>query len=56
MTHFFPPKALQLQKRHLYQGMFKPHTLKIRKLICHMNKMVEYLEYLLYFWQYQAFI
>ena len=32
-THFFPPKALQLQNIYLLRGMLKHRGTKIRELI-----------------------
>ena len=45
-THFFPPKALQRQKRYLPRGLFKPCDSKILKFICRINETVDYLEHL----------
>ena len=44
ISHFFPPKAFQLQKRYLRRGLYKPCDTKIQYLICWIDDMVEYLE------------
>ena len=49
MTHFFPPKALQLQKSYLLRGLFKPRYSKIFNLIYHTNNIVYYLYHFLSF-------
>ena len=43
-SHFFPPKALQLQKRYLRRGLYKHQDTKIRYYICCIDKMVYNLE------------
>ena len=48
-THLLPPKVLQRQIRYLLRGLFKPWEYKIRKFICWVNEMVDYLEDLLPF-------
>ena len=45
-TRFFPPKALQLQKKYLCQGLFKPRDFKIREFIFCINNIFKYLEHL----------
>ena len=42
--HLLPPKALQLQKRYLRRGLYKPHDTKIRYFIIRVNKMVDHLK------------
>ena len=44
IIHFFPPKALQRQKRYQRRGIYKPHGTKIREFIYRIDDMVEYLE------------
>ena len=44
ISHFFPPKALQRQKRYLRRGMYKPRVTKIRYLISHIDNIFEYLK------------
>ena len=44
ITHYFPPKALQRQKRYLWRELYKPRYTKIRYLICRIDRMVEYLK------------
>ena len=49
ISHFFPPKSLQHQKRYLRRGMYKPCNTKILDFICSIDKMVDYLENLSHF-------
>ena len=44
MSHFFPHKSLQRQKRYLRRDLYNPHGTKIRDSICRIDKMVEYLD------------
>ena len=44
ISHFFPPNALQLQKRYLGRGMYKPCDTKIWHFICRIDNMVKYLD------------
>ena len=44
ISHFFPPKALQIQKRYLQRGLYKPRGTKIQEFVSQIDKMVEYLE------------
>ena len=44
-SHFFPPKALQLQKRYFYWGIFNPWDDKIYKLIYWVRDIVEYIDH-----------
>ena len=44
ISHFFPPKSLQRQKRYLRRGLYKPSGTKIRDFICRINEIVEYLD------------
>ena len=44
ISHFFPPKALQRQKRYLRRGLYKPCKTKIQDFIYWIDDMVEYLE------------
>ena len=46
ITHLFPPKALQCQKRYLRRGVYKYYK-KNQNFICRVEEMVEYLEKLL---------
>ena len=41
---FFPPEALQIHKRYLRRGLYNPRGTKIQEFVCHIDKMVEYLE------------
>ena len=43
ISHIFPPKALQRQKRYLRRGVYKSCDTNIRYFICHIDKMVNYL-------------
>ena len=43
IARFSPPKALQLQKRYLQRGLYKPCDTKIREFVCHIDNTVEYL-------------
>ena len=52
---FFPPKELQLQKRYILQGIFKPQDVKIQEFICWVNYIVEYLYDFLLFGHNQGF-
>ena len=40
-THFFPSKALQLQKRYLHQVLYNPQEQNIREFICPVNETVD---------------
>ena len=40
ISHFFPPKALQCQKRYIRRVLYKPCEANIRKLICRINKII----------------
>ena len=44
ISHFFPPKALQRQKRYLRRELYKPCDTKIRYFIYRINKMIKYLK------------
>ena len=44
ISHFFPPKALQRQKRYLRRELYKPCDTKIRYFIYRINKMIKYLD------------
>ena len=44
ISHFFPPKLLQRQKRYIRRGLYKPQDTKILYFICFIYNMVEYLE------------
>ena len=44
ISHFYPHKARQSQKRYLRRGVLKTRDTKIRDFICHIDEMVEYLE------------
>ena len=44
ISHFFPPKAPQRQKRYLRRGLYKPRDTKILYFICRIGNMVEYLD------------
>ena len=44
ISHLFPPKALQRQKRYHGRGLYKPHSTNIRDFICHIAEIVEYLK------------
>ena len=41
ITHLFPPKVIQRQKRYLHRGLYKPHNTKISNFICRIDKIVE---------------
>ena len=43
ISHFFPPKVLQSQKRYLRRGVYKPHDKNIWYFMCLVDKMVQYL-------------
>ena len=44
MTHFLPPKALQLQKSYLLRGLFKPRYSNICEFTCRLNNFFEFLK------------
>ena len=44
ITHLFPPKALQHQKRYLQRGIYNPCNTKIRDFIYRVDEMVYYIE------------
>ena len=41
ISHSFPPKALQLQKKYLSRGLYKPCETKIQYFICCIDEMVK---------------
>ena len=44
ISHFFPPKSLQRQKRYLRRGLLKTRNIKIRYFIFCINYIIEYLK------------
>ena len=40
ISHFYPPKSLQIQKRYPRRGLYKPCDTKIRYFICQIDEMV----------------
>ena len=43
VEHFFPPKALQREKRYLCRGLYKPKDCPVRDFVCRVNEILEYL-------------
>ena len=44
ISHLFPPKAIQLQKKYLSRGLYKLHDTKIKDFVCKIDKIIEYLK------------
>ena len=44
ITHFFPPKAIQRQKRYIQKGLYKPRETKICEFIFRIAEILEYLK------------
>ena len=41
--HFFPTKFIQRRKKYIRKGLYKPCDTKFHHFICHIYKMVKYL-------------
>ena len=46
VTHFFPPKVLQLHNRYSWQGLFNTWEAKVQKFIFCIKNIVDYLKHL----------
>ena len=46
ISHLFPPKEPQTQKRYLLHGLYNPHETNICEFIYEINDIIEYLEQL----------
>ena len=44
ISQFFPPKALQRQKRYLPRGLYKTRDINIHEFICRIDEIIKNLE------------
>ena len=56
MNHLLPPKAINIHKRYLQRGIYKPCDTKIREVIFRIDEIVEYLNNLPLFWANQVLL